>query len=99
MAHSGICSNRRWKALEWSDLDFHVPGRLVLRHNGRLQYGRDIEPGETLAQALQKMEAYCRDHRDGNPKIVGLIKVAEHTRLNGAPLATKLQMMLNTGAI
>lgn len=91
--------NKQWKALDWSDLDFHLPGRLVLRHNSKLQYGRTVEPGETLAEALRKMEAYCRDHRDGNPKIVGLIKVTERTKLNGAPLAMKLQMMLNKGSI
>lgn len=42
--------------MQWSDLDFHLPGRLVLRHNKHLQYGYTIQAGETLAEALIKMQ-------------------------------------------
>ena len=40
------------------------------------------------------MEAYCKAHKQGNPKITGAIKVVEHTRLNGAPLWVKLAQWL-----
>ena len=71
-------------------MDFPVQGRLVLRHNKLLQYGYTPAPGETLQTALRHMQDYCKAHRDGNPKITGLIKVVEHARLNGTPLAVKL---------
>ena len=29
----------QWKSLRWEDLEFHLSGRLVLRHNKHLQYG------------------------------------------------------------
>ena len=45
-----------WKSLRWEDLEFHIPGRLVLRHNKHLQYGYTVQPDETLAQALLKMQ-------------------------------------------
>ena len=84
--------SRPWK-LEWSDLDFTLPvhpSRLVLRHNKRLQYGYTPSAGETLEAALRVMEKYCKEHEDGNSKITGVIKVIEHTKINGAPLWVKL---------
>lgn len=84
-----------WKSkLSWEDLDFHVEGRLVLRHNKNLQYGYTIKDNETLGEALRFMEKYCKDHPLGNPKITGFIKVVEHTRLNNAPLFIKLKAKL-----
>ena len=79
--------------VQWSDLDFTLPiypSRLVLRHNLRLQYGYTPTPDETLEAALRHMEQYCKTHAQGNPKITGAIKVAEHTRLNNVPLCVKL---------
>ena len=79
--------------VQWSDLDFTLPiypSRLVLRHNSRLQYGYTPAPDETLEAALRHMEQYCKTHAQGNPKITGAIKVAEHTRLNNVPLCVKL---------
>ena len=65
--------------VSWEDLEkITLSGRLVLRHNANLQYGYTPEPNETLAEALKKMETYCRNHRHGNPKIVGCVKVVEH---------------------
>ena len=46
----------QWKSLKWEDLDFHLPGRLVLRHNKHLQYGYTPKPDETLAHALMAMQ-------------------------------------------
>ncbi len=86
-----------WKqGLEWSDLAFLPPpdSRLILRHNAHLQYGYTPSTGETLEQALRHMEAYCRLHPKGNPKIVGVIKVVEHARLNGGPLWVRLRLAL-----
>jgi hypothetical protein len=86
--------------LQWSDLAFELPvhpSRLVLRHNQHLQYGYTPAAGETLEAALRKMEAYCKTHAKGNPKITGPIKVVEHTRLNGAPLWVKLRMWTVAG--
>ena len=83
---------RPWK-LQWSDLDFVLPvhpSRLVLRHNKNLQYGYTPAAGETLEAALRAMERYCKEHKDGNAKITGAVKVVEHTKLNGAPLWVKL---------
>lgn len=82
-----------WKKLEWSDLDFELPtnSRLVLRHNSQLQFGYTPTKGETLQAALYHMQEYCKKHPKGNPKITGLIKVVEHTRLNNAPLWLKLR--------
>lgn len=80
--------------LDWADLDLIVDGRLVLRHNNRLQYGYTPGKGETLRAALFHMQEYCKHHKDGNPKITGLIKVVEHARLNGVPLAVKLERIL-----
>jgi RecB family exonuclease len=84
-----------WKiGLQWSDLAFTLPAgsRLVLRHNAHLQYGYTPKAQEeTLEQALRHMEDYCRRHPKGNAKITGVIKVAEHTRLNGCPLWVKLR--------
>jgi hypothetical protein len=62
----------------------------VLRHNERLQYGYTPAPDETLRFALAKMQEYCKSHRDGNPKITGLVKLVEHTRINNVPLYVKL---------
>ena len=87
-----------WKAnLQWSDLDFTLPpnSRLVLRHNTHLQYGYTPKAGETLGEALQRMQDYCKSHAKGNPKITGPIKVVEHTKLNGGELWVKLQKYLN----
>ncbi len=85
-----------WKsALSWESLDFHVEGRLVLRHNKNLQYGYTPKPDETLGQALRRMEAYCKTHPRGNPKITGVIKVVEHTSLNNVPLQVKLRQFLH----
>ena len=87
-----------WKRdLQWSDLDFQLPpgSRLVLRHNTHVQHGYTPGAGETLGEALQKMQAYCKEHAKGNPKITGPIKVVEHTRLNGGNLWVKLRMYLN----
>jgi hypothetical protein len=81
-----------WKnKLSWEDLDFHVEGRLVLRHNKNLQYGYTIKENETLGEALRGMEKYCKEHPHGNPKITGFIKVVEHTKLNNVPLFIKLK--------
>ena len=77
--------------VSWDDLDFHIPGRLVLRHNSNLQYGYTIEENETLTEALKKMETYCKNHPKGNPKIVGAIKVVEHTKINNVALGVKLR--------
>ena len=87
------------KELQWSDLDFTPPpnSRLVLRHNTHLQYGYTPGPGETLGSALLRMQDYCKAHAKGNPKITGVIKVVEHTKLNGCELWVKLQMYLNKG--
>ena len=82
-----------WKhGLEWGDLDFCLPpgSRLVLRHNAQLQYGYSPKADETLAEALRHMEAYCKRHPNGNARITGVIKVVEHTRLNGGPLWVRL---------
>lgn len=87
-----------WKrAIKWSDLDFEVPpsSRLVLRHNQHLQYGYTPKNGETLEIALCHMEQYCKSHPKGNPKITGLIKVIEHTRLNNVPLWVKLRRVMD----
>jgi hypothetical protein len=83
--------------LQWSDMAFELPinpSRLVLRHNKNLQYGYTPAAGETLEDALRSMETYCKEHKHGNPKITGPIKVVEHTRLNGAPLWVKLVQWL-----
>jgi len=80
--------------LQWSDLNFTLPthpSRLVLRHNKNLQYGYSPAAGETLEAALRVMEKYCKEHRDGNAKITGVIKVAEHAKLNGVQLLVKLK--------
>ena len=56
----------QWKTnLQWSDLAFELPtqSRLVLRHNKQLQYGDTPAAGETLGEALQKMEVYCKAHK------------------------------------
>ncbi len=82
------------RGIDWSDLDIVVKGRLVLRHNKKLQYGYTPGPGETLHAALRHMQDYCKAHKDGNPKITGLIKVVEHARLNGVPLALKLDAII-----
>jgi hypothetical protein len=85
-----------WKQnIEWCDLDFELQrgARLVLRHNTHLQYGYTPKSGETLHEALCHMETYCKSHPKGNPKIVGLIKVVERTRLNNAPLWVKLRQL------
>ena len=56
----------QWKSLKWEDLDFHLPGRLVLRHNKHLQYGYTPKPDETLAHALMAMQVVhmIRNSRD-----------------------------------
>ena len=46
----------QWKSLRWEDLEFHLSGRLVLRHNKHLQYGYTPKPDETLAHALMAMQ-------------------------------------------
>jgi hypothetical protein len=84
-----------WKtSLTWEDLDFHVEGRLVLRHNKSLQFGYTPKSNETLGEALRYMESYCKEHPSGNPKITGFIKVVEHTRLNDVPLPVKIRQLL-----
>jgi hypothetical protein len=96
MRHAPLLSN-----LTWSDLDIELPihpSRLVLRHNKNLQYGYTPARGETLGEALRRMEAYCKAHKQGNPKITGAIKVVEHTRLNGAPLWVKLTQWLRNNS-
>ena len=81
----------------WDDLEqIHLPGRLVLRHNAKLQYGYTVAPDETLAEALKKMQQYCKDHRDGNPRITGPIKIVEHTKINNVPLGVKLRQIFRT---
>jgi hypothetical protein len=75
-----------WKTLSWNDLDFHVDGRLVLRHNKYLQYGYTPRPDETLAEALHHMANYCQKKPLGNPKITGFIAVVRCTRLGNRPL-------------
>ena len=49
----------QWKSLRWEDLEFHLSGRLVLRHNKHLQYGYTPKPNETLAHALMAMQVGC----------------------------------------
>jgi hypothetical protein len=88
-----------WKRLEWSDLDIILPGRLVLRHNKDLQYGFTAKPHQTLGAALIEMQDYCKVHPKGNPKITGLIKVVEHTKINNVPLSIKLMQMINKGLL
>ncbi len=84
-----------WKtSLGWEDLDFHVEGRLVLRHNKNLQFGYTPKSNETLGEALRYMESYCKEHPSGNPKITGFIKVVEHTRLNDVALPVKIRQLL-----
>ena len=87
-------SSSSWKTnLQWSDLNFTLPqypSRLVLRHNKNLQFGYTPDADETLEDALRSMEGYCKAHKDGNPKITGVVKVVEHTRINNAPLWVKL---------
>ena len=87
--------------LKWSDLAFTLPQpppRLVLRHNAHLQKGYTPAPDETLEEALKKMEKYCKEHKYGNPKITGVIKVIEHTKLNNTPLWVKLVQRKRAGA-
>ena len=81
------------RKIDWVDLDILMPGRLVLRHNERLQYGYTPEPGETLRFALMKMQEYCKNHKHGNPKITGLVKVVEHTKINNVSLYVKLSVI------
>ena len=57
----------QWKSLRWEDLDFHLSGRLVLRHNQHLQYGYTIQPNETLGQALMKMQVKLTRYVSGFP--------------------------------
>jgi hypothetical protein len=68
-----------------------------LRHNAHLQHGYTPKADETLGQALQRMQDYCKNHKNGNPKITGAIKVVEHTKLNGGPLWIKLRMYKGVG--
>jgi hypothetical protein len=91
--------NMDWKRLEWDDLDVVLPGRLVLRHNKELQYGFTAKPYQTLGSALMEMQEYCKAHRDGNPRITGLIKVVEHTKINNVALSIKLTQMINKGSL
>ena len=90
------CASADWlRKIEWVDLDF-MPDelskkpRFVLRHNERLQYGYTPEPGETLRFGRIKMQNYCKEHKDGNPKITGLVKVIEHVKINNVELRVKL---------
>ena len=83
------------RKIDWVDLDILPEGlsknpRLVLRHNEKLQYGYTPEPGETLRFALMRMQNYCKEHKHGNPKITGLVKVVECTKINNTPLEVKL---------
>jgi hypothetical protein len=93
---SGTTMLQDWKRLTWEDLQFELPkgSKLVLRHNKHLQYGYTPKDGETLQAALQMMQEYCKANPKGNPKITGLIKVVEHTKLNNAPLWVKLSQRL-----
>ena len=75
-----------WKKLSWDDLDFHLDGRLVLRHNKFLQYGYTPTSDQTLREALQHMASYCRQKPFGNPKITGFIAVVRCTRIGNRPL-------------
>jgi hypothetical protein len=85
-----------WKRkLTWTDLSFHMEGRLVLRHNKNLQFGYTLKDNETLEEGLKFMEKYCKEHPQGNPKISGFIKVVEHTRINDVPLYIKLKKLVN----
>ena len=88
-----------WKLLDWSNLDFHIQGRLVLRHSHKLQYGYTIQPNQTLAEALLQMQEYCKAHPKGNPKITGFIKVVEHTKIDNVELRIRLTMLINQGKI
>jgi hypothetical protein len=84
-------ASKDWlRKIDWVDLDFFIEGRLVLRHNENLQYGYTPDPGETLRFALQHMQNYCKSHRHGNPKITGLVKVVECTKISNVPLQVKL---------
>ena len=83
------------RRIDWVDLDIILPGRLVLRHNEKLQYGYTAEPAETLRFALIKMQNYCKTHKHGNPKITGLVKVVESTKFNNVPLRVKLAALFD----
>ena len=65
-----------------------LTGRLVLTHNRWLQRGADLAPGE-LEPALRALAEACREKE--NRRITGPVKVAERTRLNGAPLLVVLE--------
>ena len=86
-----------WKLLTYESLDFEIPGRIVMRHNQKLQHGYTSVAGETLGMALQRMQIYCAAHKNGNPKITGFIKVVEHCKLNGGELRHFLTKKINQG--
>jgi hypothetical protein len=88
-----------WKNLTWESLDFEISGRIVMRHNQKLQHGYTPETGETLHMALERMQAYCSTHTNGNPKITGFIKVVEHCKLNGGELRHFLTKKINQGLL
>jgi hypothetical protein len=88
-----------WKKLGWESLEFHVPGRLVLRHNEKLQYGYTIGDSETLKDALLHMQDYCKHHPNGNEKIRGFVKVVESTRLGNTDLLDLIPKWINDGTI
>jgi hypothetical protein len=90
-------STEAWKLLTWESLNFEISGRIVMRHNQKLQHGCTPEPGETLSMALQRMQVYCAAHKNGNPKITGFIKVVEHCKLNGGELRHFLSKKINQG--
>lgn len=76
-----------WNRLTWHDLDFPANGsRMVLRHNGRLQYGYTLNFNESVGDALQKMQKYCAEHPHGNPKITGVKKCVEHAKIDNMDL-------------
>ena len=88
-----------WKNLTWESLDFEISGRIVMRHNQKLQHGYTPEAGETLHMALERMQAYCSTHINGNPKITGFIKVVEHCKLNDGELRHFLTRKIHQGGL
>lgn len=81
-----------WKKISWQTLDFCIETkRLVLRHNKDLQFGYTPQTGQSLASALQFMEEYCANHPKGNPKIRGVKKILEHTKIDNIKLIVYLK--------
>lgn len=81
-----------WKGCVWADLDALElpPGtRVELRHNaGNIMCATLREDGPRLGAVLGALVVAGR--AVANPKITGFVKVVEHTRVDGVPLAQVL---------